>query len=347
MMFDTDTLIKSLQAAGISSNVGDLAEFQKAAETIASSTFSPSSRSIFSPENLREEVLLTVPQATPLRNRLPRTQGYGEATAWKRLTSKLHSKSGGMAGNGTNTSIAFADAGAPNETTQSYTVESEAYKLLGRKLEVGGLAIAASRNMAGGNHFDQRLRVKIKEVMLGEEEMIIGGDTNQGSGYEFDGLGKQITTNSGVRSLLTVSGVNLDIAQTLYKEGGSPTMLVANPRQIKSLSDELQGSGSIQRVVVDNQGNAIGGLRVAKMVNAVDGTLIDLVTSRYVGNQAFLLTERDEAGEIHIDISELIPMSRVDVPSSNFSVIGFIVEALALRVWAEPYQYKYTGLAMY
>jgi hypothetical protein len=50
---------------------------------------------------------------------------------------------------------------------------------------------------------------------------------------------------------------------------------------------------------------------------------------------------------VHIDISELIPMSQVDVPSSNFSTISFVLEALTLRVWAEPYQYKYTGCALY
>ena len=338
---DSQMLMKALNAGGFDS----LTDFKKAAETIATNTFSPETRSVFSPENLEQEIKLTVPRATPLRNRFPRVQGSGEATAWKRLTSKLHSRSGGMAGVGTNTSISFADAGAPNETTQTYTVTSAAYKLLGRKIELGGLAIAASRNMKGGNAFEQRRRTKMVELMIGEEELIIGGNADNVS-TEFDGLNKQITTNSGVRTLLTVSGVNLDIAQTIYKEGGSPTALVANARQTKSLSDELQGTGSIQRVVVDAQGNAIGGLRVAKMVNSVDGSLMDIITSRYVADEAFLLTERDETGLVHIDMNELIPMSQVDVPSSNFSTISFVLEALTLRVIAEPYQFKYTGTAL-
>jgi hypothetical protein len=338
---DTMELVKALQANGFN----DAGEFAKAVETIATNTFSPDSRSVFSPENLEEEVKLTVPKATPLWNRVPRIQGIGEATAWKRLTSKLHSRSGGMAGNGTNTSIAFADGGSPGETTQSYTVTSAAYKLYGRKIQVGGLAIAASRNMQGGNVFEQRRRTKLVETMIGVEELYIGGDATNNS-QEFDGLGAQITTNSGVRTLLTVSGVNQDIAQTLYKEGGSPTLLLANARQTKSLSDELQGTGSIQRVVVDDQGNAIGGLRVSKMVNAIDGTLIDIVTSRYTADQAFLLTERDESGLVHIDFSELIPLSQIDVPTTTFASTAFVVGAGALRVIAEPYQYKYTGTAL-
>lgn len=319
-------------------------EIAKAAETISTNTFSPDSRSVFSPENLEAEVKLTVPSDTPLRNRFPRSRGMGEASAWKRLTSKLHSVSGGAAGVGTNTDISFADAGAPNETTQTFTVTSAAYKLLGRKIELGGLAIAASNGEARENVWSQRRRHKMVELMVGEEELIIGGSSSN-STTQFDGLGVQITTNSGVRSLLTVSGINADI-ETIFKEGGSPTLLVANARNTRALSDELQGTGSIQRIIVDNQGNGIGGVRLAKMVNSIDGSLIDVVTSRYTANQGFLLDERSSSGEVWIDMQDLIPMSQVDVPSSNFSRISFVLEATVLRVIGEPYQYKYTGVAL-
>jgi hypothetical protein len=340
---DTKALSKIMRDHKMTSQMLAHKALEKAAEVTTTDTFDPETRSIWSPENLEEEVLLTVPQDTPLRNRIPRELGEGQATAWERLTSKLHVKSGGAAGIGTNTSIAFADAGAPNETDQDYTVESQAYKLIGRKLEVGGLAIAASRNRKGGNHFDQRFRHKMIEVMIGEEELIIGGDASVNT-LEFNGLGKQILTNSGSRSLLTTSGINNDIATTLYKEGGSPELIVANARSMQALSDELQGTGTIQRITLDDQGNAVAGLRVSKMINAIDGTVMDLITSRYTADQGFLLQILDKSGKILIDVSELIPMSRIDVPSSNFSDIGFLVQAEALRVWAEPYQYKYTGL---
>lgn len=319
---------------------------QKAAETTATNTFSPSDRSIFTPENLDPVVKLTVPVATPLRNRFGRVAGMGQATAWSRLTSKLHSRSGGVAGNGTNTTIAFADAGAPSETSQTFTTTTAAYKLLGRKIELGGLFVAASRNMPGGvpNAFDQRLRHKIIETMIGEEEMIISGNATSNT-QEFDGLAKQIVTNSGTMSLVTVSGLNSTGVKTIFDEGGIPSLLVANARNTQALADELQGTGSIQRIVVDNQGNGIGGVRLAKITNSITGTLIDVVTSRYVQDQAFLLTEKMESGENAIEMEDLIPMSRVDVPSSNYSVIAFVVEGTVLKVIAEPWQYKWTGLA--
>ena len=88
------------------------AEMKKGAEIKTTYTFSPEDRSVFSPENLEADIKLLVPIDTPLRNRLPRTTGMGEASAWKKMTSKLHTiSSGAMAGTGTNTAIVFADAG--------------------------------------------------------------------------------------------------------------------------------------------------------------------------------------------------------------------------------------------
>lgn len=339
---DSQALMKAVQANGFA----DVGAFAKAVETIATNTFDPETRSIWSPENLDQIVKLIIPKDTPLRNRFGRVPGMGQATAWERLTSKLHVTSGGAAGIGTNTAIEFADGTAPNETAQSFVVESAAYKLLGRKIQVGGLAIAASNQRPGGNQFEQRRRHKVVEVMLGEEELIIGGDKTVNP-LQFDGLTKQITTNSGVRSLLTVSGVNTDIANTVYKEGGSPSLLIGNARVMKSLSDELQGTGTIQRVVVDDQGNATGGLKVSKMVNAVDGTTMDLVTSRYVADNAFLIQENDVTGESVIEMDELIPLSQIDVPTTVFASTAFVVEAVALKVMAEPWQFKYTGTALF
>ncbi len=342
LLSDSDLLKGALENQGLVEQFKE--EVRKATEVKTTYQFSPDTRSIFSPENLDEKIKLLVPTDTPLRNRLPRTRGLGEATAWKVMTSRLHSNTGG-AGVGTATTIVFADAGAPSETTQTYEMRSAPYKLLGRKLEVGGLAVAASRGRAGQpDMFEDRLRVKMYEVMLGEEELIIGGDDDHGTGLEFDGLGKQITTNSGNAALITASGIGV-YCETLYGYGASPTLLVANARQIRALADELQVSGSIQRIAM-TQTSAIGGVALSKIVNPIDGTLIDVKPDRYCGGNAFLLTEKSPAGESWIEMEDLIPMSRVDVPSSNYSVIAFVVEASVLKVLSEVYQYEIAGLAL-
>lgn len=313
----------------------------KAAETTSTYTFSPATRSIFSPENLDEKIKFLVPTDTPLRNRLPRDKGFGQATAWKKLTSKLHSNA---AGGGTNTEISFADAGAPNSTSQTYSVVTAAYKLLGRKLEVGGLALAASRGRDGQPDMQaERERVKILETMLGEEELIFAGDSSVTT-TQFDGLSKQVTTNSGSSTFLTVSGVNSLIQSKLWPLGASPTLLVATGRQLEALADSLESGGSIQRIVTtsgDTTGMTIGN-RVSKIVNSIDGTLIDVAASRYVGNTAWLLTEQSPAGERWLAMDDLIPMSRVDVPSANYSYISFIVEGTVFKVIGEPFQVAIT-----
>ena len=322
----------------------------KAAETLSTNTFAPPTRSVFAPENITPDIKLIVPVQTAVRNRLPRVEGYGQAAVFKRLTSRLHSNTG-AGGVGTNTSVAFADAGAPNATNQTYDTVSYPYKLLGRKVEVGGLAIAASRGgtgpgtgpVSGDNMLTAREKVKALEVMLGEEEIIIGGDVAVDAN-QYDGMGKQITTNSGNAALLTASGIG-NFCNTAFLAGGDFSVVFANARQCRAIADNLEWSGSILRAMISQDG-VTAGYKVNNIINPVTGSVMDLKVSRYVGGDAYLLTEKSEAGENWIQIDELIPMSRVDVPSANFSQIRFLIEALVLEVIGEPFQMKVSGLAI-
>lgn len=320
-------------------------QLMKAAETTSTYTFSPTTRSIFSPENLDEKIKFLVPIDTPLRNRFPRVKGKGQMAEWKQMTSAIHSRShpSGSVAAGTNTLIAFADAGSPGETTQTYSMTSAAYKLLGRKLEVGGLALAASKARDGQPDMQQdRERVKMYEVMLGEEELLIAGDTANSS-LEFSGLNKQITTNSGSTTFVTASGVG-SWCQTLYARGGDPTLLMASARQLQALADDLQSSGTIQNrfIAKDEVAGVTGGFALVKLVNPVTQSIMDVKPSRFVGYGGLLLTEKSPAGENWIEIEELIPMSRVDVPSTSFSYVSFILEAPVLKLIGEPFQLEFS-----
>lgn len=316
----------------------------KAAEVKTTYTFDPASRSVFSPENLDEKIKYMTPVDAPLRQRIPRVAGKGEAAVWKKMTSGLHSKShsSNYAVAGTGTSIAFADAGAPNETAQTYSTATAVYKLLGRKLEVGGGALASSKGRAGeADQMTDRERIKMNELILGEEELLIMGDSAFNAN-EFDGLLKQITTYSGSATFLTASGVG-DVAQKMYANGGDPTLLYTNARQLQALADSLQRTDSIFQVAIPSgqtQGSVIGGIALKQIVNPVTSALIDVKPSRYIGANALLLTERSVAGEVWIESEELIPVSRVDVASSNFSYISFVIEMMALKLIGEPFQYK-------
>ena len=183
--------------------------------------------------------------------------------------------------------------------------------------------------------------VKVYEVMLGEEEMLIAGDVDVSN--EFSGLNRQITTNSGNQTFLTASGVG-SFCRTLFGYGGDPTLLLANARQLQALADDLAASNNIQRSVI-TQGEVsgvTGGFALSKIVNPVTQSLIDVKPSRFVGYGGLLLTERNPAGEVWIEVEDLIPTSRVDVPSTTFSYVSFILEATVLKLVGEPFQLEFT-----
>ncbi len=301
--------------------------------------FTPSDRSIYSPENLDPVIKTVVPTATPVRNILPRVPGAGQAASFNKLTSRLDPGAGG-----TGSSVGFADAGQPNQTSQSYSFVSYPYKNLGRDVEIGRQLIAANR---GSNLEDVRAReemVKTMEVLLGEENMILNGDASANS-LEFSGFAKLFTTNSGSAALVTASGVS-GYGQTLFNAGADLiSHLVLNPRQNRALSDQLEGTGTIQRIVIDNQGSATGGVHLKNIVDGNTGNLIEVVTSRYAGAWAYLLSVRSAAGENWIEMEDLESLSIYDVPTSNHSILSRVYETTVLKVIGEPYQYKIGGLA--
>lgn len=321
----------------------------KAAVTNATYPFSPAARSIFAPENLDPVIKLMVPTATPVRSIFPRTKGFGQAAAWKKLTSQLapgDRGTGAILGSsatGTGYRAGFADGSQPNtSTSQTFTVVTAAYKNIGADVEIGRQAIASSAGYQ--NMRDELVRFKTLEVMLGEENMILNGDLSVDS-TEFDGLAKTITTNSGALSLLTASGVSAKIQAPYWDYGAQFQYLVANPRQIRALADDLQGSGSIQRIVVDNQGAGVGGVHLSKIVNSIDGSLINVIASRYAGANGYLLTITEPSGENAMEMEDLEPMSVYEPATANHSVISRVYETTVLKVKYEVHQAKITGLS--
>ncbi len=336
---------------GIEKTLGEIKDaLQKAAVTNSTYGFSPAARSIFAPENLDPVVKLMVPTAAPVRLMIPRSKGFGQAAAWKKLTSQLapgNKGSGyidGVGAVGTGFKAGFADGSAPN-TSSNYTITvvTAAYKNLGLDVEVGRQAIASSRGYQDIR--DQLVKFRTLELMLNEENMILNGDSAIDT-TEFDGLAKSITTNSGTLSLLTVSGVNSEIQGPYWTYGAQFQKLIANPRQIRALADDLQGSGSIQRIVVDNQGAGVGGIHLSKFVNSVDGTLIDVVTSRYAGSWAYLLTVTEPSGENALEMEDLEPISVYEPPTSNHSVVSRVYETTVLKNIWEVHQAKIGGLSL-
>lgn len=286
-------------------------------------------------------------RATPVRSLFPRTKGFGQAAAWKKMTSALHPGASGTGANpggptGTGVRGGFADAGQPSGTTQTFTTVTAAYKNIGRDVEVGRQAIASSRGYQDVR--DELVRIKTLEVMLLEEDMLLNGDSSLDAN-EFDGLAKGLTTNSGTMgSFLTASGINNKLFSLYASYPTNIQKLVCNYRQLTALADDLQGSGSIQRIVMD-QGGATGGVHLSKIVNSVDGSLIDVVGSRYAGPNAYLLAMTLPSGENAMEIEDLEALSVYEPATANHSIISRVYETLVLKLIYEPYMQKITGLA--
>lgn len=310
------------------------------AVTNSTYTMSPPSRSIYAPENLDPSIKHVVPMVAPVRNILPRSKGFGQVATWRKLTSRLDPQAGG-----TGVRLGFADAGQPNQTTQTYVLATAAYKNIGRDVELGRQALASNR---GGNIDDMRAHeelIKATEVILGEEDILLNGDTAVTS-TEFDGFAKSFTTNSGTMGYATASGVGVG-ARTVYNAGAEQaTHFVANPRQMQALADDLTGAGSIQRITVDQQGAAIGGVHLSKIVNPVTGGMITTVASRYAGAWGYLLCVTDVTGQNWLEVEDLEALSVYDVPTANHSIVSRVYETSVLKVIAENYQYKWGGLSL-
>lgn len=320
--------------------VAELKDTITKAVTNSTYTMSPPTRSIYSPENLDPTIKHVIPLKAPVRNIIPRSAGFGQVATWRKLTSRLDPQAAG-----TGTRVGFADAGQPVSTSQTYVLATAAYKNLGRDVELGRQALASNK---GGNLEDMRQHeeyVKSIEVILAEEDCLLNGDTAV-TALEFDGFAKSFTTNSGTAGYLTASGIG-SYARTLFNVGAElPQFLVASPRQTQALADDLQGSGSIQRIVVDNQGSATGGVALSKVVNPVSGNLIDVISSRYTGSWGYLLTVTDVTGENWLEMSDLEPLSVYDVPTANHSIVSRVYETTVLKVVAENFQYKVGGLSL-
>lgn len=318
----------------------------KTAVTNSVYTFSPATRSIFNPENLDPIVKLLVPTATPIRTAMPRSKGYGQAANWKQLTSQLSPRTtiSGTTVNGTGASGFFADAGTPNATTQTFVVRTAPYKNIGRDVEVGRQAIASSRGYQDIR--DELIRIKTLETMLAEEDAILNGAIANDP-MEFDGLAAGITTNTTSSiSALTVSGIGASVLASYWGYGAVADTLIINPFQQTILANDLQQSGSIQRIVIDNQGNATGGVRLAQIVHPITGTLIDVIASRYAGTVGYLLQLRSEAGESYIEMEDLEGLSVYEPPVATHSVISRVYETTVLKLIGEVKQFKFTGLSV-
>lgn len=301
-------------------------------------------------ENLEAPAAQLVPEDTPIRNMLPRIPGAGLAVAWRQLTSLGGGWGSGydQPGGGTAKQMFYAEAGAPEEHASVYAAKSAPYKLLGVLGSVTGFAMAA-----GANYMDQLARERtnqLKNLFLNEELALLWGDSTAtakpwGDGSNalaFDGLMSLVATGNGTPSAQVQTSVGAlttahwDAQLTrLWNQGARGMYAIVNAQEQQSLTKLLQASGSIQRHVVVDQGNATMGFRVVKYVHPVSGQLVDIITSRFQVAGSILFGARELPDGTPAAAVNVLPQVPVQAaPEQPQQIQGYVVTDLARSVTA-------------
>jgi hypothetical protein len=121
-------------------------------KTFSTPTYAPGGAMVR--ENLLPMVTRLEYRETPLRDRLARKSGNGQAASWNVMTSM---------GSGNS---AFAEGGTPNEDTTTYERRSAIYKELGKTKSISDRMIAAGRSFT--DQEAEQLEVGMREVIQDE-----------------------------------------------------------------------------------------------------------------------------------------------------------------------------------
>jgi len=294
-------------------------------------------------EDLQAEMAIMAPTDTPLRNRLNRIQGNGKAHSWYKLVPTSASEGLFL---GTNPAAGFFDKGGlPTATTPSYKFVSAPYTSLGDVVTVSFFD-----QMAGGTYTDikkHQIKVKMLNVALMEEWAIINGDSSVGSGLQFDGLVKQITTN--VPDLMGVGLTLNDLTtaeRTIVNKGGKPQAVVAGYREVQKISELVLNSFyRLFQAGAGGMADIPAGISVTRWTSPFG--IVDIVGSRYLppamDDTATVLVIDDktvlEDGNA-IQMVDLMPLSSIDLALLQSAYRTLVAEFTVLQLTSEAFQAK-------
>jgi len=292
-------------------------------------------------EDLQAEMAIMAPTDTPLRNRFNRIQGNGRAHSWYKLVPSSSSEGLFL---GTNPSNGFFDRGGlPTATTPRYKFVSAPYTSLGDVVTVSFFD-----QMAGGTYTDikkHQIKVKMLNVALMEEWAILNGDSSVGTGLQYDGLRKQITTNITdlASNPLTLSSITTT-EQSIVAVGGKPQALVMSYREVQKFNELIlnsfyrlfqQGAGTMADIPA--------GISVTRWVSPFG--IVDVIGSRYLpstGDSEVLVIDDKtvlEDGNA-IQMVDLMPLSAIDLALLQSAYRTLVAEFTVLQVTAEAFQGK-------
>lgn len=292
-------------------------------------------------EDLQAELAIMAPTDTPIRNRLNRIQGNGKAHAWYQLVPTVATEGLFL---GTAPSNAFFERGGlPTATQASYKYKSAPYVSLGDMI-----VVSFFDQMAGATYADvKKLQTKIKMIntALIEEWAIINGDSSANP-LQFDGLNKQIVTNTEDASgaPFTLTQIN-NILKKITMAGGKPQAAILSYRDNQRFSDLILSS--YYRLFQAGAGalaDVPAGVAITKWVSAF-GT-IDIIGSRFLPNTGttgniLVIDDKTVLDDGNaVQMVDLMPISSIDLALLQTAYRTIIAEFTVLQMTCESFQGK-------
>ena len=257
-------------------------------------------------EDLQSELAVAAPTETPLRNRLSRIKGNGSSHAWYQLNPQ--SSAQGLFLGTAPPNAFFARGGTPTATQCAYRYMSAPYTSLGDMVEVSFFD-----QMAGKSYTDVKalqIKMKMLNVAMIEEWAIINGDSSAGTGLQFDGLDRLVSSNV---TDMGGSAISLTALTTTMRNivtvGGKPQAIVLAYREYQKIGELIMQS--YYRLTQTGAGalaDIPAGISVSRWVSPF-GTQ-DLIPERYIPtvytrNQAYVIDDksmtRQYIGHVKLD----------------------------------------------
>lgn len=300
-------------------------------------------------EDLQAEMAMVAPVDTPLRNRLNRIKGNGNAHSWYQLRANTDATTGHLfLGTGPHAGF-FPKTGLPSPTANTYKKVSAAYVPLGDLVNV-----TLYDQLAGKTYADirqQQIKIKMMNVGLMEEWAIIHGDSTTvlaSGGEMFDGLDTLITDNVYDQGSVTLSLACINASQQLvHEQGGKPQAIVLGYRdQLKFNELVLSSYYRLFQAGAGSLANIPAGINIAKWIGPFG--VVDIIGSRFITpsygsvTTAYIIDDVSmlEDGNA-LQMVDLLPLNAIEVPVADS--LGYktcVAEFTALQMTAPPFQAK-------
>ncbi len=289
-------------------------------------------------ENLSPFISRLTDKQTPLRDRLSRETGNGEAAAWNVLTA---------IGVG---SSPFAEGQTPTEDASTYARRTSVYKELGKKKSISDRMIAAGRSFT--DQEAEQTEVAMREVIQDEEYFIVNGDSGFSS-LQFDGLKTLVTTNvtDDNNNALGFRTDLLDAAVSLLVDtyGAIPTAVYCNYSMKRAINQSLAGD---VRINLDQSNEVSTGVEVGFYQSMV-GKLPIVPTfaiandnSTFAGNvvsDIYVVVEKFR-GQSNLYMSDLYPLGKTMLARTGAAIQFMVNESTVLVVRAEEMVVRITNV---